>query len=392
MKICVISNLYKPHTRGGAEKIVDIQTRGLIDHGHDVIIISTKPTFGLEIEENEKNKIYRFKPLNLFYYLNDYKFNPVIRFFWHIIDTFNLYSAFEVLRILMKEKPELVITHNLKGIGFLIPLIIKMLRKKHYHVLHDVQLAIPSGLIIKNQENSFLNIGFPTKIYQFVTKILFGSPDKVIYPSSWLENFYTSYSFFRKSQKQLLRNPILKLETYISVKTKKSNTYGYLGQLGSYKGVKWLLDVWVEKKIKADLKIAGKGDFNISEFKKYKNIDILGFLNSENVEAFFQTIDFLIVPSLCYENSPTVILEAFQYATPVIVADIGGTAELVDMNENGYVFEALNDFSFITELTNALNLTNREYEQFSKNSLESAQKLSMDEYIQRLIEPNSSVE
>ncbi len=40
-------------------------------------------------------------------------------------------------------------------------------------------------------------------------------------------------------------------------------------------------------------------------------------------------LDVLVVPSLWYENSPTVILEAYAAGTPVIVSALGGMAELV---------------------------------------------------------------
>jgi glycosyltransferase involved in cell wall biosynthesis len=386
MKICVISNLYKPHTRGGAERIVELQVDGLKNHGHELVVISTKPEGGLKVEKNKNEKIYRFKPLNLFYYLEDYKHNAFVRAIWHVLDTFNLYSAVRVMIILLKEKPKLVITHNLKGIGLLVPVVIKLLRKNHYHVLHDVQLSVPSGLIIKNEENGFLQVGFPTKIYRFITKILFGNPKKVIFPSVWLKDYHDSFKFFKKSHKQLLRNPLPKLDSYISIKEKKNNSFGYIGQVEDYKGVKWLADIWDKKKIEAELVIIGKGESDLSEYKKQKTIKVLGFQKKKEFEKIFQGMDFLIVPSLCYENSPTVILEAMQYATPVIVANIGGAAELIIPGETGYIFEPVDDKSFIEVLYSALNLNNQEYKEFSRNSLLFSQKLDMDNYVVELLE------
>ena len=37
----------------------------------------------------------------------------------------------------------------------------------------------------------------------------------------------------------------------------------------------------------------------------------------------------LVVPSLCYENQPTVIIEAQQNGLPVIASDIGGIPEIL---------------------------------------------------------------
>ena len=52
----------------------------------------------------------------------------------------------------------------------------------------------------------------------------------------------------------------------------------------------------------------------------------------------FSEIDVLIVPSICYENSPLTINEAFLAKIPVITADIGGMAELVKDGEYGFTF------------------------------------------------------
>jgi len=49
-------------------------------------------------------------------------------------------------------------------------------------------------------------------------------------------------------------------------------------------------------------------------------------------------LDVVVVPSLWYENSPNVILEAFAHRTPVIVSDLGGMAELVEEGVNGLCF------------------------------------------------------
>ncbi len=49
--------------------------------------------------------------------------------------------------------------------------------------------------------------------------------------------------------------------------------------------------------------------------------------------------DAVILPSLCYENSPTVLYESFQSGVPVIASCIGGIPERVIDGENGLLFE-----------------------------------------------------
>jgi glycosyltransferase involved in cell wall biosynthesis len=46
----------------------------------------------------------------------------------------------------------------------------------------------------------------------------------------------------------------------------------------------------------------------------------------------------MIVPSLCYEGFPRVIVEAFACGTPVIASEIGGMAETVRHGKTGLLF------------------------------------------------------
>ncbi|MEK7643929.1 MAG: glycosyltransferase, partial [Patescibacteria group bacterium] len=62
----------------------------------------------------------------------------------------------------------------------------------------------------------------------------------------------------------------------------------------------------------------------------------------ERVTLFdlFGVMDLTVAPSLCYENSPTVIFESFYCGVPVVASDIEGIAELIREGENGLMFAA----------------------------------------------------
>jgi glycosyltransferase involved in cell wall biosynthesis len=50
-------------------------------------------------------------------------------------------------------------------------------------------------------------------------------------------------------------------------------------------------------------------------------------------------VDFLVIPSLWYENSPLVLLTALASHTPVIISNVEGMTEFVEHGKNGLVFE-----------------------------------------------------
>lgn len=51
---------------------------------------------------------------------------------------------------------------------------------------------------------------------------------------------------------------------------------------------------------------------------------------------------YLVAPSICYENFPRTIVEAFACGLPVIASRLGAMAEIVRDGETGLLFEAGN--------------------------------------------------
>src|SRR3989344_4987225 len=185
MKICLIHSLYSPYTRGGAEVVVDIIVKELLKLNHDIILITLGRKSGVQREG--RMTICRLNPLNVFSFIDINQRSIWLRFIWLPLDVFNIFSYLAVKKILKKENPKAVMTHNLKGLGFLIPKAIKKTGIPHWHTVHDVQLARPSGLILYGQEKPFLILD---KIYEKICRYLFGNPDLVISPSEWLMNYY----------------------------------------------------------------------------------------------------------------------------------------------------------------------------------------------------------
>jgi glycosyltransferase involved in cell wall biosynthesis len=150
MKIGIISNLYPPFTRGGAEMIVTRTVGALATLGHDLFVISAQPRrLGQKITEDRSSgaeRIYRFFPSNIYFTLDDFHHSAPVRAIWHLIDLFSARAGESVATICEWERPEAVITHNLKGLGLSVPRALQALKIPHIHVVHDLQLIRPSGL------------------------------------------------------------------------------------------------------------------------------------------------------------------------------------------------------------------------------------------------------
>ncbi len=122
----------------------------------------------------------------------------------------------------------------------------------------------------------------------------------------------------------------------------QSVRFGFIGTIRPHKGIILLIDAFNKVKGSAELKIYGRiPEQMMGELKQRITnhaIHLMGELREENKREAFSKIDVLIVPSLCYENCPLTINEAFLAGIPVITTNIGGMAELVKEGENGFVF------------------------------------------------------
>jgi glycosyltransferase involved in cell wall biosynthesis len=393
MKICIINNLYPPYARGGAEQVVSKTVQGLLAKGHEIVLITTCPS-GKYVEKEGNLTIYRFKPKNLFFYTDAHKYNWFSRLLWHVLDIFHFSSAEYVEEILRKEKPDIVHTHNLMGIGFLIPNIIRKLKLRHFHTVHDVQLVEPSGIILKEKENSFRYTGIHIKFYSWIMKKLCGSPDVVISPSQFLLQFYEKRKFFPKSKRIVLRNPV----TFdFSIKKERENNndiikFLYLGQIENHKGILILIEAFKEllkDGRKAELHIAGDGallDDVKSITSGIKNIKIYGKVNREELPDLFSKTDVTVVPSLCYENSPTVIFESLYFGVPVLASNIEGIAELIEEGKNGLTFKAVDKSSLIEKMVWCIENSEKLKEMSKKTDLASLGLGGEGEYIEKLEE------
>lgn len=80
------------------------------------------------------------------------------------------------------------------------------------------------------------------------------------------------------------------------------------------------------------------------------DVKYCGVYHYSQLFDIFTDIDVLVVPSIWYENCPTVIREAFRTETPVITSDIGGMAEAVRDDVDGLLFRANDPYDLRAKL------------------------------------------
>jgi len=144
------------------------------------------------------------------------------------------------------------------------------------------------------------------------------------------------------------------------------NRFAYFGRITPYKGLSLLLDAFrdLDGGLGAVLDIYGdhsdlaQDRFNGEIQPRLERLGgkarFHGPYTQEKIPELMAATDWVVVPSIWWENSPLVIQEAFVHGRPVISSDIGGMAEKVRQGENGLNFKVGNSRDLTDTLTRAM--------------------------------------
>jgi glycosyltransferase involved in cell wall biosynthesis len=238
-------------------------------------------------------------------------------------------------------------THNLIGLGFLIFILFKKKKYRHLHTIHDIQLLHPSGLLMWGKENIIVSV--VSSVYQEILKSYLNTYSTIISPSQWLLDIHKQQGFFLKNKSLVIPNPV-KTEVAVNEKicdSKRKFTFVYVGQIEHHKGINLLLDAF-RSLTAQDVELVVVGDglllYKLINNNNDSRITFKGRQTSEEVMKIMNDAHCLVVPSLCYENYPTVILEARLVGLPVIGSNFGGIKEMIK-NDNALFSPTINELS-----------------------------------------------
>jgi glycosyltransferase involved in cell wall biosynthesis len=118
----------------------------------------------------------------------------------------------------------------------------------------------------------------------------------------------------------------------------------FVGRLSAEKGVGTLLAAWKQTRTRIPLLILGDGPLRAELEAQVKilglsRVEFRGYVDRTRVFAAMKRARFLVVPSQCYENFPTTIMEAFACGVPIIVAGLGAIPEIVADQHTGLHFD-----------------------------------------------------
>lgn len=88
----------------------------------------------------------------------------------------------------------------------------------------------------------------------------------------------------------------------------------------------------------------------------------VGPYQPDELRARMAAVDWVVVPSIWWENSPMVIQEAMVHGRPLLVSDIGGMREKVKDGVTGFHVPARSPMLWARNLAKAASATTEEWE------------------------------
>jgi glycosyltransferase involved in cell wall biosynthesis len=184
----------------------------------------------------------------------------------------------------------------------------------------------------------------------------FAKVDRFVSPSRFLRDRYIAWGL-PAERFSVVENPVAPLPPVPPRPLPPGGrraAFGYFGTIGPFKGLRVLVEAFERLVARggwddATLALHGLMGPVTPDFAEWfaravkrhaPRLAWHGRYDRADLPRLMQGVDWVVVPSIWWENSPLVIQEARMAGRPLIVSDIGGMAEKVTPGEDGLVFAA----------------------------------------------------
>lgn len=345
MRILSVHNYYQQ--RGGEDVVVETEVNLLKRKGEDVRLLA-----------RNNSDFFSFSSLK--------KIQSLWGMYWSV-------SSYKTMKQTLREfRPDIVHVHNT---FFLItPSIYYACREENVPIvqsLFNYRLICANALLLRNNQfcdlclrKSRLN-AIKYACYgqsRFLSGMVVRMQNYHWRKGTWkqeVDGFITSNEYNR--QKHILAGiPAEKihLKPHMIDLPKPSSTEneGFafcVGRLSPEKGVRVLIQAWKDLRT-LPLKIMGDGPL-LGELRKFvedhqlKHVEILGYRPDQEFQKLLEKTKILVVPSICNDNFPRTIVEAYAYGIPVLASRLPGIKEFVHDHKTGVLFEAGNTQDLVSK-------------------------------------------
>ncbi len=341
MKILLLNSLYTPNSRGGAERSTQALAEGLKSRGLEPVVVSTSDRDARGHVNDIR--VYYLNVPNL-YWMYTAKQQPLYKKpLWHLLDSYNPFVMSRLSRIIQEERPALVHTNNLSGFSVRAWQAARGQGLSIVHTIRDHYLLCPNTVMYKHDHNCETQCR-DCRLFSLPRRILSADVDAVVGVSRFILEKHLKFGFFKNAR---VRTHIYNAAEVPATRERSYDksrplVLGYVGGLHKVKGIEVLLEAF--RKMAPEgivLKVFGQGQ--VAEYENrlretYQS-DRIEFMGHQEPGEIYPQLDLVVIPSLCDDAFPRIVIEAYSHGLPLIATSRGGAAEMVREGKTGYVFD-----------------------------------------------------
>ncbi|MEM2129442.1 MAG: glycosyltransferase family 4 protein [Candidatus Bathyarchaeia archaeon] len=354
MNILFLSESFYPHG-GGAEYATFLYAKLLSQAGFNITVITNKFSGEREFSKHEKLAIYRSDFLFSSFMENMIKWADIVyvpRFWFFAIPV-------------AKKFGKVVITHLHDYIP-ICPLSV-LYNEAMASACHSEHIFCSPSCIYSYEKfhgrrprEALSSVALNLSFGRFIPKLIALS-DAVICVSKQQRAIIGQKGLLSKKL-HIIYNPIPKN----SIIGMEGDDFGYFGGFESLKGFKVLFQALLNIKSCGSLEIkVHSAKFNVANERLATALNKIGLLPYNKLErdalmSLYKLIRAVVVPSICPEPWPYVVVEALVYGRFVIASNIGGIPEQVEGCKGVKLFEAGNPCELADSIKFVSNLSRDE--------------------------------
>jgi glycosyltransferase involved in cell wall biosynthesis len=341
MKILILNSLYRPHDIGGAERSVEILARGLKEKGIEPVIVSTAENDAADTVDGIKS--YYLKIPNLYWMRTAKSRRLYKKPFWHLLDSYNPFARSKLADIIRVEKPDIFHSNNLGGFSVYAWKVASSFYLPIVHTIRDHYLICPNAVMYRKDKRCEKQC-FRCALFSLPRKYMSSRVGAVIGVSEFILTKHLEYGYFNNAGiKTHIYSPGTGISDFRNYDRKDGQViFGFVGMLAPIKGIEYLLRRFSAVPLKdAKLNIYGSGitgDYERRLMDKHASENIR-FMGHRKPDEIYGEIDVLIIPSLCDDAFPRVLIESYSNGVPVIATILGGASEMVEEGRTGFTFD-----------------------------------------------------
>lgn len=371
-KVLIVSPDYPPASGGGVGSFTFDLTIGLTNKGVTTTVVTRNVQMNDCVSREKDSTIYRLSLPK----------SP----FRHML--FQIANASKILKIIQREKPDIIHTNGL-SISFLLPLL-----ARHFPVIVTIHGSAELLKIYFSDRYMKSTLGEKARflawssLNSLPTVLDFRYCDEAVFVARHVLDECLRWKQISSVNTEVIYNGvnvrfINKSIPHSVLFNSRMICLAYVGRLVRYKGILQLLDAFAKVKkelsdsLKIRLKIFGNGPLYRKVLKKIKvlgiskEVDLKGWVPRHQLLKELSSCFLMVQPSV-YEACPLSVLEAYALGKPVIAHRAAWSSEFVEQINAGLTVDTFDICNFSDILSKVIT-EHKIYTKLSKNARKAAE-------------------